>query len=104
MPNTPFDLTNLSGSSDFVGLISFGNEVTGDLFGLILLFIVFMVFYGGSASRGVRSEKSFLVASFTTMVSSWLMYAMGLVGVQISILMFGLVLIAAFVVGRGKED
>ena len=104
MPNVPFDLSNLSGSGDFVALFKYGDEVTGNLLSPIVLFIVFMVFYLGGVSRGAQSEKSFLAASFITTISSWLFYAMGLIGIQISILMLALTLIAAFIVGRGKDE
>jgi len=95
-----YSLDNLSGASDFVGLFKFANEVTGEVFGLIMLFVLFVVFFTVSMSYGTRSENAFLVASFTTMMSSWLMYAMGLVGVQITILLLGMTLIGAFVAGR----
>lgn len=98
-----FDLTNLTGSSDILGLFSYANEVTSDAFGLIILFVIFVVFFGSSFSRNGEADKAFLLASFTTMISSWLMYAMGLVGVQISVLMLALTLIGAFIVGRSSK-
>lgn len=66
-----YNMTNLTSATDFVGIIKFANEVTGDLFGMILLFIIFIVFFGNSIAKG-DTLKGFVVASFVTMISSWL--------------------------------
>lgn len=100
-----YNMTNLTSATDFVGIIRFANEVTGDLFGLILLFIIFIVFFGNSIARGGDTLKGFTVSSFITMISSWLMYAMGIVGITAPLTLFGLTLIAGVFVGmKTRED
>jgi hypothetical protein len=99
-----YNMTNLTSATDFVGIIRFANEVTGDLFGMILLFFIFIVFFGNSIARG-DTLKGFVVASFVTMISSWLMYVMGIVGITAPLTLFGLTLISGVFVGmKSKED
>ena len=99
-----YSMENLTGATDFVGIIKYANEVTGDMFGVILLFIVFMVFFGGSANAGASTERSFVFAMFVTTISGWLLYAIGLISVGISIMLFVLLLIGVFIVGRSKDQ
>lgn len=98
-----FNMTNLSNANDFVGIWKFANEVTLGAFSYIILFVIFMVFFMGSSYYQPRVEKSFLLACFVTMMSSWFMYAMGLVPAMVGVFFIGLTLVAGFVVGRGSD-
>lgn len=98
-----FDLTNLTNASDFVGLFKFANEVTDNIFVYLILFAIFMVMLG-TGMRYSKIEKAFVAASFTTMILSWLFFAIGLIGIEITFVLLVLTLIGAFIVGRGREE
>lgn len=103
MPNQ-FNLTNLTEASDFVGLIDYGNEVTSDMFGLIILLGIFITLFGASRSIGTEDKNAFIVGTFGTMMSSWLFYVMGLVGISITLFMMALMFASVLVIWfRGKD-
>lgn len=74
----PTSITNM------VDFIAYGNVVTNDLYGGVLLLIIWFVMFG--ATKHFQSEKAFTVASFFTTISAILLSTIGIVPVGLVII------------------
>lgn len=96
-----YNLTNLTGSGDFTGLIAFSNEVTDGWFGIGLLITIFAVFF--ISAKRFETEQAFTVAIFGAGVSSVFLGALGVVSNQVTLTMLALVVISVLVLTLRKR-
>lgn len=72
----------INGSRGLVDLAQYGNTVTGNLFGLFLVIMIFLVFFITIRNRR-PNEEAFVVAGFITALSSIFLYLMDLISESI---------------------
>lgn len=68
-------------STGIMDILLYSNSVTNDWFGVVVVFMVFVV--GFISQKHYGTERAVASASFLTAISSYLLFAMGLVGSHI---------------------
>lgn len=86
----PYNLTNLTGSGDILGLVQSANSLTDNLLGVSLLMVIWVVIF--VALKNYFTQAAMVTASFITMIVGILFFISGLVGQEI---MIGVVVIFA---------
>ena len=71
----PYNLTNITGANDLVGIIGTANSLVGNLFAILTLLLVFAVVFVASKNYFTREAAS--AAAFITAISSILFFMLG---------------------------
>lgn len=89
--------------SDYQELMQYNNTVTGNLFGPVLLLIIFMVCFIATKGNRYSTGTAFTFASFTTMISSALLAVLEIVSSEIILFLIIIVAISLFFLGRDNQ-
>ena len=68
-----------------VDMIAYGNTITNNLFGLILLMSLWVVLMYAIYGAGSKTEDSITISTFITTIVSWLFASLNLIGSNIAI-------------------
>lgn len=91
MTNWTFPIPNITGYTSF---LTYSNEITNNMFGPILLLIIFMVSFIATSRNGTSPAFSF--ACFITTLSSIFLAIMSIVSPEVIVLLVLLTAISAF--------
>lgn len=86
--------------SNYQELLQYNNAITGNMFGPVLLIIIFMVCFIATKGNRYSTGTAFTFASFTTMISSALLAVLEIVSSEIILFLIIIVSISLFFVGK----
>lgn len=91
-----------SNVTGIVDVFSYGNTVTGGLFGIALLLIVFVVSF--VALKVYPTEKAMAASSFTTALTSYMLSAVSLVPNYAVLITTIMVIASVFLLWKGDSS
>lgn len=85
IPNTPYNLANVSNISDIAGYVRFANQLSDGIFGWMLIVAVVVITYIMMSKRD--SKQGFTVATFAGFWMAMFLSLMGIVRGEIVLMM-----------------
>ena len=97
-----YNLTNLTNSTDFVGLIGNVNSLTGDLYAAGLMLSAFIVGYV-VFNRNTEGMKALLASSFITSILGVLLWTIGWISLAYVLIVVTILSILMLVIVFGGD-
>ncbi len=94
-----YPIQNITGSENILDYFSYGNEITGGMFGILVLIPIWMVLFLTMIRFGMG--RAFVGASFSTSLLSYLMAVMGLININIVLIPTLATAVGIIFIGRG---
>ena len=91
----PYNLTNVSNSSDLLGLFQASNQLANNSFGVMVLLLVWFVVF--IRLKMYASKSAMFAASFITTLLAVMLFLLGMIG-QTVLMMVIILLAISFVV------
>lgn len=90
-------------STGIVDLFLYPNVVTGNLFGITILGVFYVILFLAILSRGFKVTHVFAATTFTATIASYIMALIPLISVEISIIMTALSAVATIFLYWGEQ-
>lgn len=87
-------------ATDFLGLFKYANTVTGNIFGLWMVFAFYFIVF--ISLKNYPTEKAFASANFTTAVFSYFLSVVGLIPLYVVLIPTVLSVVSLFILWKGK--
>lgn len=91
---------NVPNETGLIGLMRYSNNVTNDIFGITLLFMIFSIMFVSFKARNHGTGESMGAASFVSMVSSVFLWIINVVPDYSIIVTTILTVISIIIMGR----
>ncbi len=89
--------------SNYQELMQYNNTITNNMFGPVLLLIIFMVCFIATKGNRYSTGTAFTFASFTTMISSTMLAIIGIVSSEIILFLIIIVAISLFFLQKDNQ-
>lgn len=96
-----YPIANITVSTNILDYFSYGNEITGGMFGLLALAPIWMVLFLTMLRFGL--DRAFLASSFSTALISYMFAVMGLININIVLIPTIATAAGVLFIGRGER-